>query len=469
MFDKILIANRGEIAVRIIRACREMGIKTVAVFSEPDREALHTQLADEAVCIGSAKVSDSYLDMNNIISAAVEKQAQAIHPGFGFLSENSMFAGVCKDCNIKFIGPKGSVIDALGNKANARQMMIDAGVPVIPGSDGVIADVDGAYEMADKLGYPVIVKASAGGGGKGIRIVRKKEDLKEAFLSAQSETKAAFGDDSMYMEKLIEGARHVEVQILGDSFGNVIHLGERDCSLQRKNQKVLEETPCEVLSEATRAKICESAVKAAKAAGYENAGTIEFLYDEDSDNYYFMEMNTRVQVEHPITEMVTGVDIVKEQIRIAAGEMGSMGSVVGEKITRAIEYSTEKRLPIIIFTTSGGARMQEGIVSLMQMAKTAEAVGRHDEAGLLYVTVLTDPTTGGVTASFAMLGDIIIAEPKALIGFAGQRVIQGTIHQKLPEGFQRAEFQLEHGFVDRIVNREDMRDELISILKLHNC
>ena len=320
MFDKILIANRGEIAVRIIRACREMGIKTVAVFSEPDREALHTQLADEAVCIGSAKVGDSYLDMNNIISAAVEKQAQAIHPGFGFLSENSMFAGVCKDCNIKFIGPKGSVIDALGNKANARQMMINAGVPVIPGSDGILADVEQAYEMADKLGYPVIVKASAGGGGKGIRIVRKKEELKEALLSAQSETKAAFGDDSMYMEKLIEGARHVEVQILGDSFGNVIHLGERDCSLQRKNQKVLEETPCEVLSESTRAKICDSAVRAAKAAGYENAGTIEFLYDEDSDKYYFMEMNTRVQVEHPITEMVTGVDIVKEQIRIAAGE-----------------------------------------------------------------------------------------------------------------------------------------------------
>lgn len=320
MFDKILIANRGEIAVRIIRACREMGIKTVAVFSEPDREALHTQLADEAVCIGSAKVGDSYLDMNNIISAAVEKQAQAIHPGFGFLSENSMFAGVCKDCNIKFIGPKGSMIDALGNKANARQMMINAGVPVIPGSDGILADVEQAYEMADKLGYPVIVKASAGGGGKGIRIVRKKEELKEAFLSAQSETKAAFGDDSMYMEKLIEGARHVEVQILGDSFGNVIHLGERDCSLQRKNQKVLEETPCEVLSESTRAKICDSAVRAAKAAGYENAGTIEFLYDEDSDKYYFMEMNTRVQVEHPITEMVTGVDIVKEQIRIAAGE-----------------------------------------------------------------------------------------------------------------------------------------------------
>ena len=320
MFDKILIANRGEIAVRIIRACREMGIKTVAVFSEPDREALHAQLADEAVCIGSAKAADSYNNMNNIISAAVLTKAQAIHPGFGFLSENSTFAAMCKECNIKFIGPDPEVIDLLGNKANARTMMQNAQVPVIPGSDGVVKDIDRAYEIAEKLGYPVMVKASAGGGGKGIRIVRKKEDLKEAFLSAQSETKAAFGDDSMYMEKLIEGARHVEVQILGDSFGNVIHLGERDCSLQRKNQKVLEETPCEVLSEATRAKICESALKAAKAAGYENAGTIEFLYDEDSDKYYFMEMNTRVQVEHPITEMVTGVDIVKEQIRIAAGE-----------------------------------------------------------------------------------------------------------------------------------------------------
>lgn len=320
MFQKILIANRGEIALRIIRACRELGIRTVAIYSQADAEALHAQLADEAICIGPSAAAESYLDMERILSACIAAKADAIHPGFGFLSENSMFAGVCKDCNIKFIGPKGSVIDALGNKANARQMMINAGVPVIPGSDGILADVEQAYEMADKLGYPVIVKASAGGGGKGIRIVRKKEELKEAFLSAQSETKAAFGDDSMYMEKLIEGARHVEVQILGDSFGNVIHLGERDCSLQRKNQKVLEETPCEVLSESTRAKICDSAVRAAKAAGYENAGTIEFLYDEDSDKYYFMEMNTRVQVEHPITEMVTGVDIVKEQIRIAAGE-----------------------------------------------------------------------------------------------------------------------------------------------------
>ncbi len=320
MFDKILIANRGEIAVRIIRACREMGIKTVAVFSEPDREALHTQLADEAVCIGSAKVHDSYLNMNNIICAAVEKKVQAIHPGFGFLSENSTFAAMCEECNIKFIGPSAQVIDALGNKSNARDMMIKAGVPVIPGSDGVIEDAGKAHEAAKKLGYPVMVKASAGGGGKGIRIVRSEEELEEAFESARSETIKAFGDDKMYMEKLVEKARHVEVQVLGDSHGNVIHLGERDCSLQRKNQKVLEEAPCPVLPENVRENMCNSAVLAAKAAGYQSAGTIEFLYDEASQEYYFMEMNTRIQVEHPITEMVTGVDIVKEQINIADGK-----------------------------------------------------------------------------------------------------------------------------------------------------
>lgn len=319
MFDKVLIANRGEIAVRIIRACREMGIKTVAVFSEPDREALHTQLADEAVCIGSAKAADSYINMKNIISAAVEKKAQAIHPGFGFLSENSTFAAMCEECNIKFIGPSPSVIDALGNKSNARDMMIQAGVPVIPGSDGVVENLDQAYEVADRLGYPVMVKASAGGGGKGIRIVWQKEELAQAFEAAQSETLAAFGDDQMYMEKVIENARHIEVQILGDRHGNVIHLGERDCSLQRKNQKVLEEAPSPAISEEVREKMCESAVRAAKAAGYESAGTIEFLYDTQG-NYYFMEMNTRIQVEHPITEMITGVDIVKEQIRIAEGK-----------------------------------------------------------------------------------------------------------------------------------------------------
>ncbi len=318
MFDKVLIANRGEIAVRIIRACREMGIKTVAVFSEPDREALHAQLADEAVCIGSAKAADSYNNMTNIISAAVEKKAQAIHPGFGFLSENSTFAAMCEECNIKFIGPDPSVIDAMGNKSNARAMMIQADVPVIPGSDGIIENMEQAYETAEKLGYPVMVKASAGGGGKGIRIVRKKEELQKAFESAKSETKAAFGDDTMYMEKVIENARHIEVQILGDNYGNVVHLGERDCSLQRKNQKVLEEAPSPAVSEETREKMCAAAVRAAEAAGYQSAGTIEFLYDK-SGQFYFMEMNTRVQVEHPVTEMITGIDIIKEQIRIADG------------------------------------------------------------------------------------------------------------------------------------------------------
>lgn len=323
MFDKILIANRGEIAVRIIRACREMGIKTVAVFSEPDREALHAQLADEAVCIGSAKAADSYNNMNNIICAAVEMKAQAIHPGFGFLSENSTFAAMCEECNIKFIGPAPSVIDALGNKSNARTMMIQADVPVIPGSDGVVENLEQAYEVAEKLGYPVMVKASAGGGGKGIRIVRKKEELQKAFESAKSETKAAFGDDTMYMEKVIENARHIEVQVLGDNYGNVIHLGERDCSLQRKNQKVLEEAPSPAVSPEVREEMCAAAVRAAKAAGYQSAGTIEFLYDK-AGKFYFMEMNTRVQVEHPVTEMITGIDIIKEQIRIADGEKLSM-------------------------------------------------------------------------------------------------------------------------------------------------
>ena len=318
MFKKVLIANRGEIAVRIIRACRELGIATVAVFSEPDRDALHTQLADEAVCIGPAKAQDSYLNMQNIISAAVATKAQAIHPGFGFLAENSIFAGMCAECNIKFIGPDSSIIDAMGNKSNARELMIKAGVPVIPGSDGTVESIEAAYELADKLGYPVMIKASAGGGGKGIRIAHSKEELKNAYESAKLETSLAFGDDEIYMEKVIVNARHIEIQILGDDFGNVIHLGERDCSIQRRNQKVLEEAPSPKLDDKTRKAMGEAAVRAAKAVGYKGAGTIEFLYDKDG-NFYFMEMNTRVQVEHPVTEMVTGIDIVKEQLNIASG------------------------------------------------------------------------------------------------------------------------------------------------------
>lgn len=320
MLERILIANRGEIAVRIIRACREMGIHTIAVFSEPDRDALHTQLADEAICIGPARGTDSYLNMQNIISAAVLTKAQGIHPGFGFLAENSTFATMCEECNIKFIGPDPKTIDEMGNKSNARQLMIEAKVPVIPGSDGVVNSIEEAYQVAEELGYPVIVKASAGGGGKGIRIVREKDELAKAFEAAQSETIAAFGDDAMYMEKLIENARHIEVQILGDNFGNVIHLGERDCSMQRRNQKVLEEAPSPVLSEDIRVQMGEAAIRAAKIVGYKGAGTIEFLYEESSQKFYFMEMNTRIQVEHPVTEMITGIDIVKEQIKIASNE-----------------------------------------------------------------------------------------------------------------------------------------------------
>ncbi|MBD5589460.1 acetyl-CoA carboxylase biotin carboxylase subunit [Clostridium botulinum] len=319
MFKKILVANRGEIAVRIIRACREMGIETVAIYSEADKDALHVQLADEAVCIGPPSSKDSYLNMYNIISATVLTGSQAIHPGFGFLSENSKFANMCKDCNIVFIGPDSETIDKVGNKSNARDIMIRAGVQVIPGSNGVIHNEEEALNIAEEIGYPVVVKASAGGGGRGIRIVHSKENMIKAFNTAKSEAKGAFGDDSMYVEKFIKNPRHIEFQILGDNYGNIIHLGERDCSLQRRNQKVLEEAPSPRMNEELRKRMGDVAIKAAKAVEYKNAGTIEFLLDEDG-SFYFMEMNTRIQVEHPITEMVTGVDILKEQIKIAYGE-----------------------------------------------------------------------------------------------------------------------------------------------------
>ena len=319
MFSKVLIANRGEIAVRIIRACRELGIRTVAVYSEADREAMHTELADEAVCIGPSKASESYLNKQQILSAAVLTKAEAIHPGFGFLSENSQFAEMCEACHITFVGPKSQTIDEMGNKIHARQLMKKAGVPVIPGSDGAIVDVKEALEIANQVGYPVMLKAAAGGGGKGIRKVLSEAELPGAFASAQQEAKAAFGNDEMYLEKIIYPARHIEVQVLGDKYGHVLHFGERDCSLQRNNQKVLEESPSVVISETNREKLGKIAIKAAKAVSYENAGTIEFLMDL-AGQFYFMEMNTRIQVEHPITEMVTGIDLVKKQIEVAAGE-----------------------------------------------------------------------------------------------------------------------------------------------------
>ncbi|AZP05478.1 acetyl-CoA carboxylase biotin carboxylase subunit [Jeotgalibaca ciconiae] len=318
MLKKVLIANRGEIAVRIIRACHEMGIQTVAVYSEADSEALHTQLATEAICIGPARASDSYLNMTSILSAAVVTGAQAIHPGFGFLSENSIFATMCEEMNIKFIGPKAETIDLMGNKSNARNAMMEAAVPVIPGSKDYMHTTEEVAKKADELGYPVILKAAAGGGGKGMRKVMAEGELEALFSQAKAEAKAAFGDDRMYIEKIISPARHIEVQILADEQGNVIHLGERDCSLQRNHQKVLEESPSTYITEKTRQEMGETAVRAAKHVGYRNAGTIEFLVDTD-EKFYFMEMNTRIQVEHPVTEMATGIDIVKEQLRIASG------------------------------------------------------------------------------------------------------------------------------------------------------
>lgn len=354
MFEKILIANRGEIAVRIIRAARELGIATVAVYSEADKEALHTMLADEAVCIGPARSTDSYLNMQAIISAAVVTGAQAIHPGFGFLSENSKFATLCEEVGIKFIGPSGTVMDTMGDKINARAEMIKAQVPVIPGSDGEVLTIQEALEIAEKIGYPVMLKASAGGGGKGIRKVEKAEDLVPAFESASSEAKAAFGNGAMYMERVVYPARHIEVQILADQHGHVIHLGERDCSLQRNNQKVLEEAPSIAIGQTMRDRIGQAAVRAAQSVGYENAGTIEFLLDEAKGEFYFMEMNTRVQVEHPVTEFVTGVDIVREQIKIAAGQELSVRQEDVQITGHAIECRINAENPAFNFAPSPG-------------------------------------------------------------------------------------------------------------------
>ena len=319
MYQKILIANRGEIAVRIIRACREMGILTVAICSTADKEALHAQLADECICIGPAKVKDSYLNMEQILSAAVVTGAQAVHPGFGFLSENTKFARMCRQCGIDFIGPSPECIEKMGDKAEARKTMVKAKVPVIPGTKDALRDCAQAKKLADEIGYPLIIKAAAGGGGKGMRVVNRASEFESQFAMAQRETIQAFGDDQMYMEKYLEHARHVAVQILGDQHGNIIHLGERDCSIQRRHQKMIEETPAYALDEKLRRKMGEAAVRAAKAVGYYSAGTVEFLVDKNQQ-FYFMEMNTRIQVEHPVTEMVTGVDLIQKMIRIAAGE-----------------------------------------------------------------------------------------------------------------------------------------------------
>lgn len=319
MIRKVLIANRGEIAVRIIRACREMGIESVAVYSEADRESLHTQLADEAVCIGPPSSAESYLSMERILSAAITSGADVIHPGFGFLSENSRFAELCEQCGLIFIGPKAEVIQKMGHKSQARNTMIEVGVPVIPGSKEPIFHANAGAKIAQTIGYPVIIKAALGGGGKGMRVCNTPDEFEQNFRMAQKEAQMAFGDGTMYLEHFVRHPRHIEFQILADEYGNVIHLGERDCSIQRNHQKLIEESPCAAISPKLRKAMGKAAVKAAKAVGYTNAGTVEFLL-EKTGKFYFMEMNTRIQVEHPVTEWVTGIDLIKEQIRISSGQ-----------------------------------------------------------------------------------------------------------------------------------------------------
>ena len=354
MFNKVLIANRGEIALRIIRACKELGVQSVAVYSEADADSLHVQMADEAICIGPAPAAESYLKITNIIAAAELTDADAIHPGYGFLAENAPFAEICKNCNITFIGPSADCIRNMGDKAIARDTMKAAGVSITPGSDGVLPDADAALALAQEMGYPVLMKAVAGGGGKGMRVARNDEELVQGFMAAQAEGQAAFGNPDLFMEKYIESARHVEVQIIGDKHGNVCHAGERDCSIQRRHQKLVEEAPCPTLTDEEREALGAAAVKAAKAVDYDSAGTLEFLYDEIEKKFYFMEMNTRIQVEHTVSEEVTGIDLLKEMICVAAGEKLSFTQEEMIVEGHAIEFRVNAEDPYRNFTPAPG-------------------------------------------------------------------------------------------------------------------
>lgn len=355
---KVLIANRGEIAVRIIRALKELGIQSVAIYSEADKEALHTRLADEAYCVGPKYSKDSYLNIANILAIASATGCDGIHPGYGFLAENAEFAEMCTDCNIKFIGPSHDSIIKMGIKDLAKKEMIEANVPVVPGSDGLVSTIDEAKNAAQEIGYPVIIKATAGGGGKGIRVARNEEELINGFQMTEQEAEVAFGNKGLYIEKFIENFRHIEIQILADQYGNVIHLGERDCTIQRRMQKLIEETPSPIISEETRKTMGDASVRAAKKVNYEGAGTIEYIYDLNTNDYYFMEMNTRIQVEHPVTEMVTGVDLVKWQIKIASGELLSIKQEEVKFEGHAIEYRINAENPAKNFMPSPGTITQ---------------------------------------------------------------------------------------------------------------
>ncbi len=412
MIQKVLIANRGEIAVRIIRACREMGIQTVAIYSEADKEALHTQLADEAVCVGGAPSSESYLNMERIISATMITGADAIHPGFGFLSENSKFVEICQQCNITFIGPSASVIQKMGHKSQARNTMIEAGVPVIPGSKEEVVDEMLGSEIAQQVGYPVIIKAALGGGGKGMRVAYHAAEFKQAFQMAQKESIKAFGDPTMYIEHFIQNPRHIEFQILADQYGNVVHLGERDCSIQRNHQKMVEESPSVVLTDKMREAMGNAAILAAKAVQYQNAGTIEFLL-ENNEQFYFMEMNTRIQVEHPVTEWVTGVDLVKEQIKIANGERLSFTqkdiSISGHAIECRINAENPKKgfrpspgtIQDLYFPGGNGVRIDSAIYS-------GYTVPAYYDSMLAKIIVYGNNRAEAIQKMRCVLGEVII-------------------------------------------------------------
>ncbi len=448
MFKKILIANRGEIAVRIIRACREMGIETVAVYSTIDKDCLHAQLADEAVCIGPTPSKDSYLKMERILSATLASGADAIHPGFGFLSENSKFAELCAKCKIAFIGPEAEVIERMGNKSEARNTMIAAGVPVVPGTKEPVYDVDKAKKIASEIGYPVMIKASAGGGGKGMRIARNEAEFQGLFETAKQEAKRGFGDDTMYIEKYIEGARHIEFQILADHYGNVVHLGERDCSVQRRHQKMVEEAPCFVISEELRKEMGEVAVRAAKAAGYHNAGTIEYILDKNNQ-YYFIEMNTRIQVEHGITELVTGIDLIKEQIKIAALERLSFSQEDIQFQGHAIECRINAENPSRNFMPSPGT-----IHSLHLPGGFGVRVDT-----MLYQGYTIPPTYDSLAAKVMVHGRNREEAIRKMLGALGEFIIDGidTNIDFLYDLMNEEEFlkgRITTDFVEKVLNRK---------------
>lgn len=445
MFKKILIANRGEIAVRIIRACREMGIETVAVYSTIDKDAIHTKLADEAVCIGPAPSKDSYLNMEQIISATLATGAEAIHPGFGFLSENSKFVKMCEKCNINFIGPSAELIDKMGNKSEARVTMMKAKVPVTPGSKEAIYDVDRGLELAREIGYPIMIKASAGGGGKGMRVAKTEEEFSSQFNTAKKEAENAFSDGTMYLEKYMENPRHIEVQILADKYGNIVHLGERDCSIQRRHQKLLEESPCIAISEELRQKIGETAVRAAREVGYYNAGTIEFLLDKNK-NFYFMEMNTRIQVEHPVTEMVTGIDLIKEQIKIAAGYKLSYKQEDIKINGHAIECRINAEDPEHNFMPSPGMIKTlhfpggKGVRIESALYSNYEIPPQYDSM-ILKLIVHDDTRELAINKLRSALGEVIIEGVKTNLDFQYELIN----HPEFENG------QIDTGFIERIL------------------